>query len=192
MKKIILTCVVFLLATQVLYAEDYARERFEHWSDIDNDKLDARHEALYKQAIRAIPLVLIDDSEELHYVVSGFWVCPYTGVIFTDPTKMDVDHIVPLKWAWEHGASEWDETKRKEFANDQDNLIAVDAGSNRSKGAKGPNEWMPPNIYFGLKYLYLFINVCEKYELVYPKKEFADIAKQVKIHRKGIKLNKLN
>lgn len=191
MKRLFSVVTIVLLYASLVSAQAYNRDAFEHWSDINDDDLDARQEALYKQAVRVVPVVTIERQFDESFVITGYWVCPYTGKQFTDPTRLDVDHIVPLKWAWLHGAYAWDEEQRKQFANDQANLIAVDAGANRSKGAKGPTEWMPPNLYFGLQYLSLFIHVCEKYDLEYDRKAFAQIARQVKVHQKGIKLKKL-
>lgn len=68
----------------------------------------------------------------------------YSGKILFDASKVDIDHVVPLKWAWEHGAQVWNKTKREQFANDPINLVPVEASLNRSKGAKGLDEWLPP------------------------------------------------
>ena len=58
----------------------------------------------------------------------GKWKDPYTGRIFTDPSQLDIDHVIPLKEAWESGAKTWSRKKKREFANALDNpdhLIAV-------------------------------------------------------------------
>ncbi|WP_421921504.1 HNH endonuclease family protein [Marinobacter salarius] len=47
-------------------------------------------------------------------------------------SEIDIDHIVPLKWAWERGAKGWTRAKRERFANDMVNLSPVDLGLNRS------------------------------------------------------------
>lgn len=59
-------------------------------------------------------------------------------------SEVDIDHIVPLSWAWKYGANKWTQEKREQFANDPRNLIAVEASLNRQKGDKGPDEWLPP------------------------------------------------
>ncbi|WP_236079024.1 HNH endonuclease family protein [Marinobacter nauticus] len=46
--------------------------------------------------------------------------------------EVDIDHVVPLNWAWGHGASSWPRQKREKFANDPVNLIPVEASLNRS------------------------------------------------------------
>lgn len=43
-----------------------------------------------------------------------------------------------LKWAWEHGASEWSDNKTERFANDPVNPLPVEASLNPSKGSQGP------------------------------------------------------
>jgi len=83
----------------------------------------------------------------------------------TDPEKLDADHVVPLKWAWEHGASAWTDEQREAFANDSDNIVMVLAAANRSKGAKGPDDWMPPNRAYHVQYLERFDAICKKYGL---------------------------
>ncbi|MEV5238783.1 DUF1524 domain-containing protein [Streptomyces cinnamoneus] len=79
-------------------------------------------------------------------VVGGKWRSEYDNRDMADPTHMDVDHIVPLRNAWGSGASSWTPRKRQEFANDMTatpQLIAVSTWSNRRKGDKGPDKWLP-------------------------------------------------
>ena len=48
---------------------------------------------------------------------------------------------------WDSGAWAWSPERRRAFANDLEHrfaLLAVSASSNRSKGARDPAEWMPP------------------------------------------------
>ncbi len=83
--------------------------------------------------------------------------------------------MVPLKWAWEHGAYNWSAAKRKQFANDEVNLFAVEDSVNQAKGAKGPLEWLPPNKGFHCQYILRFIRVVKTYRMVlsdYEKNEF--------------------
>ncbi len=86
-------------------------------------------------------------STEECKVASGRWTDPYSGEVFTDPAKLDVDHMVPLRNAQRSGGWEWTKQRRQEYANDLDNpehLIAVNAGVNRSKSDRGPDKWTPP------------------------------------------------
>jgi hypothetical protein len=68
---------------------------------------------------------------------------PYTDQL-VDPPHADADHIVALQDAWVSGAWQWTPAQRRAFANDQDNLRAVGASINRSKGELSADRWRPP------------------------------------------------
>ncbi|MFF7730653.1 HNH endonuclease family protein [Streptomyces sp. NPDC008001] len=79
-------------------------------------------------------------------VVGGRWHSEYDNRDMADPAHVDIDHIVPLRHAWGSGARSWTPRKRQEFANDltaTPQLIAVSTWSNRRKGDKGPDKWLP-------------------------------------------------
>ena len=81
-------------------------------------------------------------------VLSGTLTDPYTGerVIFDrhkDPAGIQIDHVIALAAAWDHGAAEWTPELRQDFANDPANLQATTGRVNQSKGDKTPAEWMP-------------------------------------------------
>jgi hypothetical protein len=127
----------------------YSREEFPHWSDAgkfgwelpsatpDPESCDARDAALIRDGKG-------ERIEEFCDVVSGRWFDPYGGETYTDPSEIDVDHIVPPANAWRSGASSWDTAKRESFANVPRDLLVVDDGLNQSKGDKGPEAWKPP------------------------------------------------
>ena len=136
----------------------YNRKDWKHWSDLDNDCMNTRHEILKIQADGLIRL-----SPDGCYVSSGVWSDPFSGMQLTRASDLDVDHVVPLKWASDHGGGVWSKTQKESFANDPINLLAVDDGLNQAKGAKGPSKWMPPNQAFRCEYLSLWENVLSKY-----------------------------
>jgi len=115
----------------------YDRYLYGGWRDDDDDCQDTRQEVLIAQG-ESIRL----DSTGCK-VLSGVWVGPYTGRRFTDPSDLHVDHIVPLAEAHESGGLAWPPDRRQTFANDTRNLVAVEAGENMSKGARGPADWLP-------------------------------------------------
>ena len=81
------------------------------------------------------------------YLSGGKWRSPYDAKVFTNPTGLDVDHMVPLAEAWRSGAWAWTPAQRMAYANDLDDprtLLAVTAGLNRSKGDKDVAQWLPP------------------------------------------------
>ncbi|HLT40678.1 MAG TPA: HNH endonuclease family protein [Enhygromyxa sp.] len=113
------------------------------WIDADQDCQSTRIEVLTAQATGDIEF----EDERRCNVVRGRWRCPYTGEVFHDPHELDIDHLVPLKNAWDSGASAWTEERWRQFANELEqgeHLVAVSAKANRSKGARGPDEWLPP------------------------------------------------
>jgi len=68
----------------------------------------------------------------------------YTGDLIS-PSEVEIDHVVPLAAAWDHGAYAWDRTRRVAFANDLDrNLLAVSGSANQAKSDGTPAEWLPP------------------------------------------------
>ena len=72
------------------------------------------------------------------------------------------------------GAQYWTPNEREAFANDPDNLIPVWKKLNREKGAKGPDEWLPPNLEFQCEYLKKWIAIRNKYKLHQPTQRAVD------------------
>ncbi|BBY96764.1 HNH endonuclease family protein [Mycolicibacterium fallax] len=104
-------------------------------------------------------------------VATGVLHDPYTNatVDFTRGAKVgqavQIDHIVPLAYAWDMGARDWPEGLRVRFANDPANLLAVQGQANQDKGDLPPGRWMPPNRAFWCQYAMQFIEVLRGYRL---------------------------
>jgi len=119
------------------------RDDWKHWVDADGDCQDARQEVLIAES--EVPVTF--KSSNRCKVATGQWTCPFTGEVFTDPGKLDIDHLVPLAEAHDSGAWSWDADRREAYANDlnaPEHLVAVKASANRSKGKKDPAAWLPP------------------------------------------------
>lgn len=143
----------------------YSREKFPHWSDaqesgwnIQDSSCDVRDAAL----IREGEDVQVAEGCD---VVSGEWFDPYTGNTYTDPSEIDIDHVVPLANAWRSGASSWDEQQRERYANDPDVVLSVEDNANQEKGDKGPEAWKPPRREARCDYAIQWVGIKARYEL---------------------------
>ena len=137
----------FLAQLQVVDAAfsspGYSRDLFPTWLDLDGNGCDAREDTLIVESLVTVEMDLHDGCD----VVAGRWLSIYDGVEVSEPSDLDVDHLVPLAEAWRSGAHGWEPARRAAFANDltfADHLIAVTASTNRSKSDSPPNEWRPP------------------------------------------------
>ena len=113
-------------------------------------------------------------------VVSGSWDDPYSGKTIINATKLDIDHMVPLKEAHESGAANWSRERKRAYANDldyPDTLIAVDRRLNRQKGAKDPAEWLPPNPAYQAEYARAWVAVKLKWGLTADRRELMALRK---------------
>ena len=151
------------LAVEAEQPNGYDRGLFRHWVDADGDGCDTRREVLITEAVTA-PAVGAGCG-----LSDGMWVSRYDSVTETGTGRgFDIDHLVPLKEAWDSGAHGWDAQTRERFANDlgyEQSLVAVSAGSNRSKGAQDPTGWLPPERSQRCWYAAAWINVKARWEL---------------------------
>jgi len=138
----------------------YKRSYFGDWADSDGDCQNTRHELLQE-----LSTAIMSFTDNTCRVLTGKWQDPYTGKTFRRSDKVDIDHMVPLYWAWQHGAHSWNRDKRVRFANDPRNLFAVQKSVNREKSAKGPLKWLPPNIAFRCNYIIRFERILKIYDL---------------------------
>jgi hypothetical protein len=160
----------------------YDRSDWPHWLDSDKDCQNTRHEMLIQTSTKAITFT----SEKQCNVLSGQWYDPYSSETFTQSTDLDLDHIVPLKFAHERGGSSWSREQKALFANDSENLMLAQASLNRQKGAKGLNDWLPPNHQYRCKYIAHFNKVMSKYDLAYIPPEQRIVNRLVKACSKVI------
>jgi hypothetical protein len=143
------------------------------WADADHDCINTRHEVLIEESL--IPVTM---SANGCSVARGLWHDPYTDFTFTDPADLDIDHMVPLKEAHVSGAAYWTTAQKRAYANDMGNpltLIAVDDGTNSSKGDKDPATWMPPNEAYHCEYIKNWVAVKDAYNLSMDAAEEAAI-----------------
>lgn len=152
---------------------DYDRSAFgSAWSDAasvpgSGNGCDTRNDVLARDLndIRAGPV-----SSCPRAVLAGDLRSPYTGgfVAFRrdrNASAVQIDHIVPLSYAWDMGAWSWSPPRRLDFANDPANLVSVDGHSNQDKSDSEPARWMPPAAGFRCQYAIQFVTVTQTYGL---------------------------
>ena len=143
----------------------YSRDRFPHWIS-QGAGCDTRD------------VVLKRDGKSVTVgagckITGGTWLSPYNNKSYTDPLKLDIDHLVPLAAAWRAGANKWTDDQREGFANDltRPQLYAVDLSDNRSKGDQDPSTWKPPNHDFWCTYAQSWVTVKSYYKLAVTSAE---------------------
>ena len=149
-------------------SSSYNRSDFRHWIDEDGNGCDTRQEVLIEESRTSL------DIFGKCKFIKGDWLSKFDNLRITDPSKIDIDHFVPLKEAWESGAHSWTDQQRTSFANDLSfagSLIAVSASSNRSKGDKDPAQWLPMNKSFVCEYAVTWVQVKIRWSLSIDSKE---------------------
>ena len=170
--------ILFLLLSSI-YSLDYDRKYFKHWSD--KNCQDTRVEVLIEENLNQFRNLRY--SSDSCKILRGLWFDPYSGTYISDPSKLDVDHVVPLFNAWISGADKWSPEKRELYANyidDKNHLIAVSYKENRSKGAKAPHEWMPTNTFFHIEYCKIWCEIKVKWCLTVTMEELEFLKKILK------------
>lgn len=138
----------------------YSRSQFgSGWTDLDKDCQNSRMEALISQSVGQVQYKTSKQCK----VKLGKWISTFTGNTIYKASEIDIDHVVPLSWAWKHGANSWSKNMRVKFANDPANLLSVEASLNRQKGDKGLINWLPPKNK--CQYISRFIRVYKTYKL---------------------------
>jgi len=151
----------------------YSRSSFKHWVDADGDSCNTREEVLIAESTSRAQVDAYGCK-----VIEGDWLSPYDNVAHTNPSELDIDHMIPLKEAWDSGAWAWSAMKRQLFANDLTDarsLIAVTAGQNRSKSDRDPSNWLPPQTQYRCTYLADWVAIKAQWKLSMDQSEFGRI-----------------
>jgi hypothetical protein len=153
---------------------DYRRDAFgDAWTDENTARgghngCDTRNDILDRDLVDKtyVSIKRCPDA-----VATGTLHDPYTNdtIAFVRGNQtgaaVQIDHIVPLAFAWDQGARNWADEMRVRFANDPANLLAVGGPVNQDKGDQEPADWMPPNAAFQCQYAIGFIAVLRGYGL---------------------------
>lgn len=140
---------------RVLEVESYDRiANFGRWINDPNDETCYNTRALVLMRDSAKPVTYRDTNK--CSVESGHWKDPYTGKTFLANADMQIDHVVPLKNAYDSGAYKWSFRARCLYGNYLGlnvHLLSVNGSENMKKGDKSPERYMPPNSAYACTYL---------------------------------------
>jgi len=160
---------------------EYERKDWGRWNDEDKDCQDTRQEVLIRDSSVDVTL-----DERGCKVVAGKWIDPYDGSEILESSKVDVDHVIALQDAHESGGWQWSYEEKRLFANDLSNLKASSQSTNRSKGARGPDEWLPPLDTARCSYIEEWVGLKEGYELGMGEGEYTRITYMMEICSQGL------
>ena len=150
----------------------YDRGDWKHWTDQDGDCQDTRQEVLLAESATGVAF----RTDRRCRVATGRWLAPYSATVVTDPGDLDVDHMVPLANAHQSGAWDWTAGRRELYANyleRPEHLIAVTARANRSKGARGPDQWKPEDRAYWCQYAIDWVTIKSAWDLTVTVEEHA-------------------
>ena len=167
---------------------EYNRREWRHWIDEDDDCQDARQEALIAES----KIQVTFESDKQCRVATGRWVGPYTGTEVEEPGKLDIDHMVPLANAHRSGGWAWDRDRKAAYANDlsyPDHLIATTAAANRAKGAKGPEDWRPPDEGYWCSYAVDWTTIKIQWGLTATQREWDALREMMATCEEGFTLD---
>jgi hypothetical protein len=142
----------------------YSRTYFTHWIDANRDCQDTRAEVLIAES-KVTPKYT---ATRHCTVATGRWYSYYDGATWTRASDLDIDHLVPLKEAWESGARLWPVSNCTRYANDlgfSATLVAVTDNVNQAKGDRDPTGWLPPRTAARCTYAIQWVQVKYRWRL---------------------------
>lgn len=152
--------------------DGYVRDLFDHWITQPSG-CSTREAVLIRDAIGQPQVDPFGCT-----VVEGDWISAYDGAAWIYPSDIDIDHVVALKEAWDSGAWNWSEARRRAFANDLTDprtLRAVTDNVNQSKSDQDPSNWMPPLRSYWCTYLGDWVAIKVRWRLSMDQSEFGRI-----------------
>lgn len=166
----------------------YNRDEWKQWTNV-RTCWTTREQVLAEEAVPG-SLNMLDkngakttDVNSACEVKGGQWNELYAGKSVTNPSALDIDHMVPLSYAAQHGGQAWSKDKKTAFANDlsyANHLYASDASANRSKSDQGPSEWKPSNTAFLCEYGTAWVTITTNYQLSITAADKVSLAEMLK------------
>jgi hypothetical protein len=150
---------------------DFQRFRFgEAWSDDVNVEF-GHNGCNTRDDILRRDLADLQVRPGTCFAQSGVLHDPYTGAIIDfvrgpdTSSTVQIDHVVSLSDAWYKGARQWDDQRRRDFANDPRNLLAVGGKVNFDKAFRDVGSWLPPDAAFRCAFVARVVEVKTAYQL---------------------------
>ncbi|MDC1175702.1 HNH endonuclease family protein [Bacteriovoracaceae bacterium] len=162
---------IYIILTLCLFSQNsfakYKRSFFAGWTDEDRDCQNTRQEILIARSLVDVKFRKNRKSKKKKNctVDTGKWNDYYYHEVLLKASQIDIDHVVPLKHAYDTGAKSWPRSKRKQFSNNLENLVITNKRYNRQKGAKTPLKWLPLNKAYACKYFKQWFSIKRKYQL---------------------------
>ena len=154
-----------------------AHYRRDDWGDWDYDpatKCNTRERVLARDG-RGLD---VDSQCRPRCPGGDCWTSPYDGIALDDAKDLQIDHVVPLAEANRSGARKWSKAQRERFYNDMDNLVAVSAKSNQSKGDDDPGRWRPVRDNW-CDYATKYVTIKVRYKLHVDQAEHAELSRML-------------
>ncbi|MGH3640058.1 MAG: HNH endonuclease family protein [Mycobacterium sp.] len=156
---------------------DFARYRFgEAWSDdvdveFGHNGCNTRDDILRRDLADLVvrPGTCFAQGGTLHDPYGGETIAFVRGPDTSNAVQ--IDHVVSLSDAWYKGARDWDDQRRRDFANDPRNLLAVGGAFNFDKAFRDASSWLPPNPVFRCEFVARQVAVKTAYGLWVSGKE---------------------
>jgi hypothetical protein len=156
---------------------DFARYRFgEAWTDdvdveFGHNGCNTRDDILRRDLTDLVvrPRTCFAQSGTLHDPYGSETIAFVRGP--DSSNAVQIDHVVSLSDAWHKGARDWDDQRRRDFANDPRNLLAVGGAFNFDKAFRDASSWLPPNPMFRCEFVARQVTVKTAYGLWVSGKE---------------------
>lgn len=177
--------VLSTIAVMREHSRGYSRSYFPTWKDIDGDGCDARQQVLKRDSL-TFPQV-----DYPCRVIEGDWLSPYDGARWTQPSDVDIDHVVALKEAWDSGAWQWTTARRTAYANDTTDrrtLLAVTDNVNQQKSDKDPSNWLPPRSSYRCTYIANWIAIKARWGLSMDSSEYGRLRNLLRGECRGARM----
>jgi hypothetical protein len=158
--------VVVFLFCFTLKSQEFDRKEWGVWKTYKGC-LTVREKILIDYSLKPVKM----DSKKCQ-IISGEWRSIWENKTYTNPKQIDIDHTVPLSWAWRHGADKWIRQQKINYANnyqEKNYLLPLSAIANRTKSDKGPDEWLPETNRCA--YINIFMDIVDKNRLKLSEKE---------------------